>query len=75
MSNCKLYVPKGSGEAYKNAPIWKDFQNIIEEERLGISTLNASKVQNAYFTLGGQRVNQPTRSGIYVNNGKKVVVK
>jgi hypothetical protein len=75
LSNCKLYVPKGSGEAYKNAPIWKDFLNIIEDETLGISTLNASKVQNAYFTLGGQRVSQPTRSGIYVNNGKKVVVK
>ena len=28
---CKLYVPKGSYEAYKNAERWRDFENIIEE--------------------------------------------
>ena len=29
---CKLYVPKGSLTAYKNAPIWKEFFNIEEYE-------------------------------------------
>jgi len=28
--NSKLYVPKGSIEAYQNAPIWKNFWNIEE---------------------------------------------
>jgi len=30
-TTCKLYVPKGSYNAYKNAPVWRDFENIIEE--------------------------------------------
>ena len=29
-SACVLYVPKGSLEAYKAAPVWQDFQNIKE---------------------------------------------
>lgn len=28
---CKIYVPKGSISAYKTAPIWGTFSNIIEE--------------------------------------------
>lgn len=75
LSNCKLYVPKGSGEAYKNAPIWKDFLNIIEDETLGISTLvNNAKAKGAIYTLDGRRVMNPTK-GIYISNGKKVIVK
>lgn len=31
LSKCKLYVPKGSKEAYAKAPGWKFFKNIIEE--------------------------------------------
>ena len=30
-TTCKLYIPKGSLQAYKNAAVWKDFVNIIEE--------------------------------------------
>ena len=30
-TTCKLYVPKGSLQAYKEATVWKDFVNIIEE--------------------------------------------
>ena len=28
---CNLYVPKGSYNAYKNAPVWSEFVNIIEK--------------------------------------------
>ena len=30
MNSCKLWVPKGSLDAYKNADVWKDFQDIKE---------------------------------------------
>ena len=30
LAQCTLYVPFGSKEAYSNAPVWKDFGNIIE---------------------------------------------
>jgi len=31
MKTCVLYVPKGSYNAYRNAPVWSEFENIIEE--------------------------------------------
>ena len=31
METCKLFVPKGSYDAYRNAKGWKEFTNIIEE--------------------------------------------
>ena len=37
--NSRLYVPKGSIEAYQNAPIWKNFWN-IEEYDYGNSSVN-----------------------------------
>jgi hypothetical protein len=29
---CILYVPRGSLDAYRQAPVWQDFLNIIEED-------------------------------------------
>ncbi len=31
-STCRLYVPKGSAKAYREAEGWKEFENIIEME-------------------------------------------
>ena len=33
ISKCVLYVPKGSLEAYKSAPVWQDFPNIVEMDK------------------------------------------
>lgn len=44
----------------------------------GISTLAADRLQKsngAWYTLGGQRVAQPTQKGLYIHNGRKVVIK
>jgi hypothetical protein len=30
-ANCKLYIPAGTLDAYKNASGWGEFTNIIEE--------------------------------------------
>ena len=48
---------------------------VFENETTGIKTIDNShlKVDN-YFNLSGQRVAQPTR-GLYIVNGKKVVIK
>ena len=40
----------------------------------GFSNLNVEKVSNEYFDLSGRRVAQPTK-GVYIVNGKKVVIK
>jgi hypothetical protein len=43
-TTCKLYVPKGSLAAYKNADGWKYFTNIIEETVTGINTINKDNI-------------------------------
>jgi hypothetical protein len=43
-SNIILYVPIGSKSLYAAAPVWKDFQNIVEHIVTGISSVSASKL-------------------------------
>ena len=35
----------------------------------------AQQTDNRWFTLGGQRIEKPARSGVYINHQRKVVVK
>ena len=45
-------------------------------EEAAINTIEAVKQQkNVWYTIGGQRVAQPAKKGLYIHNGKKVVVK
>lgn len=50
--------------------------NFDEGETTGINTVQGSafKANGEYFNLSGQRVAQPTR-GLYIVNGKKVIIK
>ena len=41
----------------------------------GIKADNVQYGDNAYYTIGGQRVAAPAQKGIYIHNGKKIVVK
>lgn len=63
ISNCTLYVPQGTKEAYANADIWKDFGNIIEHDATGIDKVtNRSDVKEiSRYSLNGQRVTSPTK--------------
>ncbi len=36
-ATCILYVPEGSVDLYKSAPVWKDFQNIFAIGTTGIN--------------------------------------
>ena len=49
---------------------------VFEDETSGINAVQAEglKVNGAYYNLNGQRVAQPTK-GLYIVNGKKVVVR
>ena len=70
-----VYVPAGSVEAYKEAQYWSDFTNIIGIE----AGIENSEIRNENSTiiydLHGRRVAHPTKSGIYIVGGKKVVIK
>jgi hypothetical protein len=74
LENCKLYVPNGTQEAYQTANVWKDFQHIIGMDYTGINAVSVSTKANVIHSLDGRRVENPTK-GIYIMNGKKVVIK
>lgn len=47
-----VYVPKGSLEAYRNAPMWREFQNIVEWDESGVEPTDAELLQVA--VAGGE---------------------
>ena len=70
-----VYVPAGSVEAYKAAAYWNEFTNYV-----GIETgIENPEIRNhkseITFDLRGRRVATPTKDGIYIVDGKKVMVK
>ena len=74
-----FYVPASAIEAYKEATQWKNFTILsIKDYEDGIESPEAmqDKAGNApYYTLDGKPAARPTRKGIYVKDGKKVIVK
>ena len=78
-TTCTLHVPIGSKEKYEVADVWKGFLNIVEDLPTGIVSIDNSQLtidNDVWHTLNGVRLNgKPTKAGIYIVNGKKVVVK
>jgi hypothetical protein len=47
----------------------------LDDDVTAIETIKTQNVENGqYFNLAGQRVAQPTK-GLYIVNGKKVIIK
>ncbi len=74
-----LHVPAGSVNAYKNTSPWSYFGNIVALENgdpSGIEAIkNGKQKDNApVYNLNGQRVDTPAK-GVYIKNGRKVLVK
>lgn len=77
-----LYVPYGTKEMYQNTDGWKEFTNIIEmDETAGIESLTSDsslkgEESGNIYSLDGRKVsNSGLSKGIYIKNGKKVVIK
>ncbi|QYR11743.1 leucine-rich repeat protein [Prevotella sp. Rep29] len=74
-----LYVPRGTKSAYENADFWKHFTIVEIDVPTGIISIDNSQSaidNDVWFTLSGVRLNgKPTKAGIYIVNGKKVVIK
>lgn len=71
---CKLYVLGESIESYKEANVWKEFFNI----EVGIHRLTKDamfKDGNFYDLLGRKMNSQTIGKGLYINNGKKMIVR
>ena len=71
-----LYVPAGTKEKYEATPAWDQFLSIVEmDDPTGIGTVQVSDNDDApVYNLNGQRVST-TNKGIYIKNGKKVLVR
>ena len=65
-----LHTTTALADEATSAPAW-----IIEGDVTGIESVTRETItDNAYYNLAGQRVAQPTK-GLYIVNGKKVIVK
>ena len=82
VANPTLYVPKGSLEAYKNASGWHQFGKIAEMDYSGVAPVVADKDNtSAVYSIGGKLIKKGTKSidslphGVYIVNGRKILVK
>ena len=80
---CKLFVPKNSVDAYKKADGWKEFF-LIEGTTTGIINNIYNKTENVdVYTIDGiKRLSKASVNeinalpkGVYIINGKKIVIK
>ena len=74
--NCILFVPVGTKQSYANAEVWKNFTHIMEENvSTRISNINVEK-KSVWYTLQGVRLYaKPNIPGVYIHNGKKIIVR
>ena len=81
-NNVCLFVPTGRKFAYEKTTPWSNFY-IAEMDFTGIENVKAesgtdgrreSKVKTVYYDLNGRAVENPAK-GIYIINGKKVLIK
>ena len=86
-STCVLFIPKGSLMDYVTAPQWVEFLNIEEKEISGIEDVVADKEFDGTYvvydlngilkltTTDFAEIRNTLDKGIYIINGKKVLIK
>jgi hypothetical protein len=75
-----LWVPDGCVNTYKNTTFWKHFEiysigdilNSINTVKINAS---GSPKNGICYDLQGHRIDTPTTKGIYIQNGKKFMIK
>jgi len=73
-----LHVPANAIEAYKATWPWSDFKEIVAingNDPDGIFKVKQDNCESSYYDLYGRRIHQPQQKGLYIRNGKKIVVK
>ena len=80
--NCKLFVPKASIDAYKQAPQWKEFFFIEGTTGITNTVYNKAELANVYTIDGVKRLSKASTDeinalpkGVYIVNGKKIIIK
>lgn len=77
-----VYVPVGSADLYRNAWGWNYFTNFIETDDFpaaGISNVtindNEKDSKAPLYDLCGRKVENPQPGTIYIQSGKKIIIK
>jgi len=70
-----LYVPEGTKATYQATPIWGKFSNIKELDSAGLQPISGITYISTPYDLQGRRLTSKPTKGIYIQNGKKVMVK
>lgn len=79
LSNCKLYVPKGCANKYRQAEIWKEF-DIEEMDVTGIASVtnDSTITEVSRYDTNGQQLSVPTKglNIVHYSDGtmKKIMV-
>lgn len=75
MDACSLVVPTGSIDKYKSAAGWNAFKNISDASAIRDIKMETT-ANDRWYSLDGRELKaQPTKKGIYIKNGKKIVVR
>ena len=78
-TSATLYVPKGCKARYEATAGWKNFTDIREMDGTGIGDVQIGNADSTSSTviydLQGRRLNATPQKGIYIQNGKKKLVK
>lgn len=53
----------------------KGFRLFFRGETTGINSVSTAEDDNSYYNLQGMKTARPTRKGIYIQNGKKYIIK
>ena len=77
---CTLHVPKGTKNQYAAAEGWMLFEKIVDDASTTaiqeVTDVNDQPSTDTWYTLDGRRLNaQPSKPGLYIHNGKKLVIK
>ena len=80
--NCKLFVPKANINAYKQAPQWKEFFFIEGTTGITNTVYNKAGLADVYTIDGAKRLSKASTDeinalpkGVYIVNGKKIIIK
>ena len=74
--NAVLYIPNGTKSLYEKREPWNLFFYIEEMDFTGIDEVKEHIIENnVVYDLQGRKIEKMTSSGIYIVNGKQVLVK
>lgn len=69
------YAPLFNSKTGKAMPALYEMKNFLDGAA-GISAITKNKIAaDKWFTLNGNRIEKPTKQGIYINGNRKVVIK